>query len=171
MDALQRRTQVLKKIQSKKDAISARELAKIFSVSRQIIVGDVALLRAEGHEIVAGAKGYIYGDQYPNKLKKIVAVQHTQDQTYDELHLFVSLGVIIEDVIVEHPIYGELKGNLNIKTEEDILDFLKNDSQLLSSLTEGIHLHTIIVEDEAHFKTVLDALQKNQFSLTNHEVS
>ena len=41
--------------------VSATALAKQFSVSRQIIVGDVALLRAAGEESLATPRGYVLG--------------------------------------------------------------------------------------------------------------
>lgn len=39
--------------------ISASALAEKFSVSRQIIVGDIALLRSSGEEILATPRGYV----------------------------------------------------------------------------------------------------------------
>ena len=38
--------------------LSAGELAARFDVSRQIIVGDIAILRAGGEEILSTARGY-----------------------------------------------------------------------------------------------------------------
>lgn len=40
-----------------------------------------------------------------------------------ELEIVVKYGGIIEDVIVEHPLYGEIKGILKIKNLNDLNKF------------------------------------------------
>ncbi|EQD76356.1 Helix-turn-helix, type 11 domain protein, partial [mine drainage metagenome] len=46
-----RRQQLLHALETSKEPLSGAYLAELFRVSRQIIVKDIALLRAEGHEI------------------------------------------------------------------------------------------------------------------------
>ena len=81
----------------------------MFEVSRQIIVGDIALLRAQGHHINATARGYVMYEDQDRFIAKI-AVNHTGDLAYDELKCLVDLGIHILDVSVEHAFYGELTG-------------------------------------------------------------
>ena len=57
MTSAQRRQEILSVLQQARQPISAAALAQQFSVSRQIIVGDVALLRAQGQQITAPARG------------------------------------------------------------------------------------------------------------------
>lgn len=59
MTAEQRRQEILTLLEQTDTPLSAAALAHRFSVSRQIVVGDVALLRAQGREIVATARGYV----------------------------------------------------------------------------------------------------------------
>ena len=59
MDGEIRRREIVKRLRETEKPISATRFAKAFDVSRQIIVGDVALLRATGVEIVATARGYM----------------------------------------------------------------------------------------------------------------
>ena len=140
----ERQNYILEQLEENDKAISANEFAKILEVSRQVIVGDVALLRASGHEVIATGKGYILA-----KYKNIatLALMHTPKETRQELELFVKHNIWVIDVIVTHPIYGELKGQVNVKNEEDINRFLLDEPQLLSILTDGIHLHTVSYED------------------------
>ena len=171
MDSTQRREAVFNHIKNSETAISARSLSQIYSVSRQIIVGDVALLRAEGHDIIATGKGYIYGNPYPGRIKKIIAVQHTPEETQAELELFVQMGVVVQDVIVEHPVYGEIRGNLNIQSLEDVYNFMDHDTHLLSSLTDGIHLHTILVDDDKQFLEVIEAMKIHNDYIDENKVT
>lgn len=161
-----RRKDILNKLSNNTSAMSARFLAKEFGVSRQIIVGDIALLRAQGHPIVATSKGYIMYSQDTRYQAKI-AVDHTQAQTEEELRLIVDLGAYVVDVTVFHPIYGEISGQLDIRTHQDIDQFLNEvenkETELLSTLTRGIHLHTISCESQAHYEQVIKALQEKHF--------
>ena len=59
MDSAERRKAILKLLEESEEPVSAGSMAKRFSVSRQIIVGDVALLRASSHAISATPRGFI----------------------------------------------------------------------------------------------------------------
>lgn len=166
MDGNLRREELIKILKQNSNAISASRLAKIFNVSRQIIVGDIALLRAQGETIVASSKGYTL-NPYSEGMPFIVAVNHKEADTLKELLLFVKMGTIVVNVMVEHPLYGELVGNLNIKTNQDIEEFLNIKGSLLSSLTNGIHLHTIICKDLDHYNDVVSELEKENLLYNN----
>lgn len=167
MDGVNRRELILSKLELAEKPISASRFAEKFKVSRQIIVGDVALLRASGYEIVATARGYVMEKEREKQgiLRKI-ACQHIPEQTEEELMTILSFGGEVIDVIVEHPIYGELTGGLHVSTEKEAKDFLKNyeksQASLLSELTAGVHLHTIRCEDEATFKQIKEALAQKK---------
>ena len=165
MDGNKRRVKVLAMIKRSDRALSASFLATELGVSRQIIVGDVALLRAEGHEIIATARGYIIDNTVKkNKYTRKIACQHTPEQTIDELYLLVDLGVHVDDVVVEHEVYGELTGHLGIESRADVDLFIKklalSRARLLSELTLGIHLHTVSCRSKEHFDDVIIALDK-----------
>jgi uncharacterized protein len=127
--------------------IRGGELAKHFRVSRQSLVQDVAILRAGGEDIVATPRGYLLPDRAGRGHRAILACRHAPERTEEELQILVDHGVKILDVIVEHPLYGELRGSLMIESRADLQDFLAHVSAshalLLSSLTGGVHLHTI----------------------------
>ncbi|MGX8680030.1 MAG: transcription repressor NadR [bacterium] len=165
---MDRKLEILKIIQNSIKPVSASVLARHFGVSRQIIVGDIALLRASGHEIAATPKGYII-PQKNNGLQKTIAVKHNDKQMRDELNLIVDEGGIIKDVIVEHQVYGEIRANLDISSRYDVNIFIdaiqKTNSAPLSTLTDGVHLHTLIVTDEDMYARILTALDQAGYLL------
>lgn len=158
MTGNERRSILLKKLANSTQAIPARVFAETFNVSRQIIVGDVAILRAEGHPIVATNKGYLIKTDGSDHIKKYIAVTHPQEKTRAELEIFIKHHIIVESVTVEHPVYGEITGYLNIRTQADIDEFLKQAPELLSTLTQGIHLHTILCPNLASYEAAKSEL-------------
>ncbi|MCL2376455.1 MAG: transcription repressor NadR [Defluviitaleaceae bacterium] len=172
MNANTRRKHILDAIEKADAPISASALAGKLDVSRQIIVGDVALLRAQGHEITATSRGYIVSQSRDeNKFFGKVACQHTAEATQSELYIIVDLGGIIVNVIVEHELYGEITGCLNLKNRDDVDAFLarvkSSEAKLLAELTQGVHLHTIACRDKAHFEGIVQALKAQGFLFEN----
>lgn len=74
----------------------------------------------------------------------------------------VDFGGRILDVIVEHPLYGEIKGNLMIASRRDVHNFVKqlgnSQAQPLAVLTAGVHVHTIEAPTAAVLDEILAAL-------------
>lgn len=163
MEGNERRKEILRQLKLTDKPISASKFAKEFGVSRQIIVGDVALMRAAGDEVMATARGYKLETKKAarGRLAKI-AVQHDATKTQEELETIVAHGGEVVDVIVEHEIYGELVGGLHIKTQKDVDDFMdsyrNSNAALLSNLTNGIHLHTIRYTKEGDLVKIKEAL-------------
>lgn len=161
MDAVKRRRRILGEIERGEGPVSASLLAKALGVSRQIIVGDVALLRAQGHDIIATARGYIVPElKAPNQFVGKIASHHGPDGTRAELYEMVDMGAVVINVIVEHELYGEITGQLNVRSRADADAFAEAAAavKLLSELTMGIHLHTIACRDNAHFEQVRQKL-------------
>ena len=166
-----RRIEILKRITKAKRPINASRLAESFNVSRQIIVGDVALLRANGHEIIATSRGYLLNSKTEGYFGQ-VAVHHSEQDTEKELRLLVGLGVEIVDVTIEHMLYGHLTGQLNITNNDDIDLFLgdleQHRASLLSTLTNGVHLHTLKCSSEDAFKEACAALDRAGYLYQNN---
>lgn len=161
MEAEERRSMIMEKLMAADKPISASSLADTFSVSRQIIVGDIALLRAAGADISATPRGYIRSGTVEGIVHSL-ACKHTKKQTRDELYAIVDEGCTVVNVIVEHPVYGQLTGLLHLSSRHDVNEYIsKSDSKdvrMLSSLTDGIHMHEISCPDEASFERVRNAL-------------
>ena len=164
MDTDLRRIYVLSTIKQQQKSVSAFSLAKELNVSRQVIVGDVALLRAQGYEIIATARGYMIPsfNETAQYLGKVVC-QHTPENTKNELYLIVDLEAVAINVIVDHGLYGEITGSLNLSNRNEVDDFIEkvnaSEVKLLSELTSGIHLHTIACRNKVHFEEVSQALE------------
>lgn len=162
MTAEQRRQEILTLLEQTDTPLSAAALAHRFSVSRQIVVGDVALLRAQGREIVATARGYVI--PAPVGLVRQVACRHTAAQTREELDAMVDCGCTVIDVVVEHPVYGQLTAPLQIASRYDVEQYLLRMENLggqpLSMLTDGIHLHTLSCPGEEAFSQLLARLRE-----------
>lgn len=166
MNASKRRELIILHLKSSPAPTSASNLASILKVSRQIIVSDVALLRAGGIDISATPKGYILSENDTTKsihnFEGILACKHTADQLQDELYTIVDFGAEVLDVTIEHSLYGQLSGRLNIASRYDVdlfLDKIQNSADLpLSILTEGVHLHKIGCKDEKTYNLIKQAL-------------
>ena len=110
---MDRRDRIVEEIRKSGKPLSASALAAMLHVSRQIIVGDVALLRARGIGIIATPRGYVLEEQ-THPCEKKIAVMHGREQLQEELYTIVDYGCTVVDVIVEHPLYGELVGQLHL---------------------------------------------------------
>jgi len=161
MTSEQRRERIAAAIRQSDSPLTGTYLAKLYNVTRQIIVQDIAILRAAGYDIIATPQGYImpHGGR-SRSVTRVFAVKHGYSEMEDELYSIVDLGGKILDVIIEHPVYGEFKARLMISTREDVDCFLaamrKQGAEPLSALTEGVHLHTI----EAESIAVLDQIER-----------
>lgn len=102
MDAASRRQAILDRLRAADRPVSASALASERNVSRQIIVGDIAILRAGGAEISATPRGYVL-PQATDGITRTIACRHTLAQTGQELDILVDNGCTVLDVIVEHP--------------------------------------------------------------------
>lgn len=171
MDGATRRIRILKELSQAEKTISATKLANKFAVSRQIIVGDIALLRASGEEIIATSRGYRLQVPKTDGLEVKIAVCHDPNQVKEELTTILENGGEIVDVIVEHELYGEITGRLCIKTADDLEDFMEkyqqSNSSLLSNLTGGIHLHTIRCQDQQALDAIQQALKEKGILLAD----
>ena len=158
MKGSERRALILKKLIEGKSPIPARILSTEFGVSRQVIVQDISLLRAEGHEIASTNRGYVL--QNGKKLSRVFKVVHTDEQVEEELNLIVDNGGSVDDVFVYHKIYGTVRADMNISNRREVGIFLDNlrsgKSGLLKNVTAGYHYHTVTAADE----DVLNLIQK-----------
>lgn len=166
MDSETRRKALEQRLRQADGPLSAAVLARELSVSRQIIVGDVALLRAGGLDITATPRGYIL-PRPPAGVRRTFACRHRADQMEEELNAIVDQGCTVLDVIVEHPIYGQLTGPLRLSNRYDVAQFVarcrEESASPLSQLTEGVHLHTVLCPDGEAAGRVRQALEELDF--------
>ena len=163
MNSQQRRQQLLVLLRQNSGPVSATAIAKKFGVSRQIIVGDVALLRAAGEQISATPRGYVL-KQEQNLQTRTIAGRHDDEHLLQELYIAVDNGCAVLDVTVEHPIYGQISGQLQVFSRYDADQFYHKltttDAPPLCALTGGVHLHTIQFQHEEDFERVVSRLRE-----------
>ena len=151
----------MRELRSAERPLSATKFAKELSVSRQIIVGDVALLRASGEKILATPRGYIL-ERTNGQIEYTVACVHDFENMEKELNIMVDNGCTVRNVTVEHPIYGQLTGQLQLSSRYDVSQFMeklrKGEVAPLCQLTGGVHLHALSCPDEACFERTKAAL-------------
>ena len=157
MKGEERRKQLLNILSSSNNPVSGGTLSKELDVSRQIIVQDISLLRANGATIFSTNKGYLL--QEVKKYSRVFKVYHTDDQVEEELSTIVDAGGQIRDVFVYHKVYGVLKAEMGIKSRRDVRSYMEEistgKSSLLKNVTSGYPDHTIDAESEE----ILDAIQ------------
>lgn len=171
MKSEKRRNMILDELKKAASPISAGTFAEQYQVSRQIIVGDIALLRASSIEILATPKGYIINSEKSDddSCVYVLACKHDASHTLDELYTIVDYGGEVIDVIVEHPIYGQLTGYLNVASRYDADQFVEKiqeeNTKPLSVLTDGIHLHSIRCKDEKNYQLIKKMLCEKGYLL------
>lgn len=174
MNAAERRTKITELLTQAEGPISATALAAQCGVSRQIIVGDVALLRAGGLSVLATPRGYVLENTaVPAHAERRVVCRHDDDRLHEELYTVVDLGGALIDVTVEHAVYGQICAPLHIFSRYDADVFCEKvrhpDGRLLCGLTGGIHLHTLRAPDQATLDRVVHGLQDKGFLLTDEK--
>lgn len=161
-----RRERLLEILRESPEPISGHELAARLGVSRQVIVQDCALLRAAGNAVVATPRGYLLPERN-SAVKAVIATRHDREHTADELTIMVDHGLKVLDVIVEHPVYGELRGSLMMTSRADVQEFAarvdSGEVALLSELSGGVHLHTIEAPTQERLEHAREALRTHGY--------
>lgn len=164
----ERRRKILDLLSKSNSAISGERLAETFGVTRQVIVQDISVLRSMNYDITSLSRGYILSRRNEGT-KRMVAVKHSKERIREELMCVVQNGGTVLDVIVEHPVYGEIRGNINVSNEDEVERFMgmfeTSFAVPLLSLSNGVHLHTIMAKDEEDIERIISVLDKNKFIL------
>ena len=160
----ERRLELLTILKQQGAPITGTELAKHANVSRQVIVNDINLLKARNEPIVATSQGYLYiQEQKPGRYKRKIVCMHTGEQTREELYTIVDCGVTVENVIIEHAVYGEITASLLVSNRLEVDFFLEKlvetNAHFLSALTDGTHLHVISAPSEELLDKAEDRLR------------
>ena len=166
MNPSERRENILEELRRGGAPVSAGVLARKLKVSRQVIVGDIALLRAANQPITATPRGYLLENEAarPGELIRTIACRHDREGIARELYAVVDNGCGVLDVIVEHAVYGQISGRLQVFSRFDADDFIrrleKSRALPLCDLTGGVHLHTVSCPGEDAFRRVLEKLKQ-----------
>lgn len=165
MTGEERRSDIIKTINNSTTPVAGGKLAEKYEVSRQVIVQDIALLRAAGYDILSTNRGY-----YIKKTKKIThvyKVSHTDNEMEDELNTIVDLGGTVIDVYINHKVYGRIRAELNISSRRHTAEFLETihcgKSSPLKNITANYHYHTIEADSEKTLELIEAALREKGY--------
>lgn len=165
MRAAERRKEIVNIILSEKQAVSGGKLSEMLGVSRQIIVGDISALKADGYDILSTHSGYVI--QGTPLCERVFKVFHTREQTENELNTIIDFGGTVADVYVWHKVYGKMSAPLNISSRHGVAQFLEGvrtgKSSELMNITGGYHYHTVRAESEEVLDNIQRALEEQNF--------
>lgn len=169
MTGSDRRQEILKNIKESDRPVSGSKLAKDYDVSRQVIVQDIALLRASGYDIISTNRGYVLEGQ--TCAERVFKVRHTDEQLETELCTIVDLGGQVKNVMVNHKVYGHIEAELGITSRRKVKEFLADiesgKSTPLKNITSDYHYHTVTADSEETLGMIEEELRKLGFLVEN----
>lgn len=165
MTGSERREAIVKQIQESNNPIPAKKLAADYDVSRQVIVQDIALIRAAGYDIISTNRGYILNE--PKTVSRVFKVHHTDEQLEEELYAIVDLGGCVDNVMVKHRVYGHMEASLMIHSRRQVGEFLEDirngKSSPLKNITSNYHYHKVSADSEQTLNLIEEDLKKRGF--------
>ena len=157
-----RREQMLEYLKCSREPVSGSRLAEAFQVSRQVVVQDIALLRAADQNILSTNRGYLLQGGRENR--RVFAVYHQDSEIEKELNTIVDYGGYVLDVFIDHEVYGTLRADLSIRTRNQVRQLMKDlesgKSTPLKNITSGYHFHTVEADSEETLRLIEEELMQ-----------
>ncbi len=164
MEGSIRREAIIRILNESDAPISGSRLSKELKVTRQVVVGDIQLLRAGGVNILSTASGYVIEKE---GLTSEIKVFHKPEDFYDEMCTIVDLGGEVINESIAHSSYGKVTIPLNItnRSEAKVMaeTFLDGSDKPLSELTNGKHSHLIKVKNDVILLRIQKALNEKGY--------
>ena len=168
MNGEERREKLVELLKNTESPLSGTRLSRLLHVSRQVIVNDIALLRAANVDILSTNRGYLLS--VPVSSTRIFKVCHATEDFEREMQTIIDAGGKIQDIIIEHPVYGRISAPLEIYSRNDIVKFKEKmqsgNAVPLCDITSGVHYHTVLAYSDEILDDVAAALKSNGFLLS-----
>jgi len=165
MNTAERRNEILNFLQNADEPVAARKLASQFGVSRQVIVQDMAVIRAATPGILSTTRGYVI--QQDSSCVREFKVRHESNQTAEEMNLIVDCGGRVKNISISHRVYGRVTAEMDIRSRQDVNEFVQainsSHSSVLSSATSGYHYHLIEASSQERLDLIGEQLKKAGF--------
>lgn len=165
MNINKRRLEILSIIKKSEIPVSAKMLAERFGVSRQVIVQDLSVIRVSTPEIISTNKGYLFkgaASLSRNNSLREFKVCHNEDQVEEELNIIVDCGGTVKNISISHRVYGRISADMNIRSRQDVKEFLQrlsnSKSKLLGNTTFGYHYHLVEAPSEERLDIISERL-------------
>ena len=168
MTTAERRAAILQQLAHAGAPIAARTLATHYGVSRQVIVQDLAVIRASHPGIISTARGYVLEQpDQPAGCTREFKVRHTPDRTGQELNLIVDCGGRVKNISISHRVYGRITAEMDIRSRQDVREFLQSfedsSSTVLSTATDGYHYHLVEAATPDRLSLIEKELKENSY--------
>lgn len=162
---MNRLDKIYKYLQEANRAVSGSELSERFNISRQIIVQEIALLRAKGYDIISTNRGYIISE---NPVSVRLCLAHENEDMIKELYAIVDNGGTIKNVIIDHPVYEEIVAPLNLSNRKEVDEFVakmnRHQGLPLKHLGDGFtHYHEITAPSQEVIDNIVNDLSELGF--------
>ena len=165
MTGQERRNAIVDQIKQSGVPVSGKRLASDYHVSRQVIVQDIALIRAAGHDIISTNRGYILNEPY--RVSRTFKVQHTDEQLEEELNTIVDLGGCVDNVMIHHRVYGKMEAELALSSRRKVGAFMEDirsgKSSPLKNITSNYHYHKVSADSEETLDLIEQELREKGF--------
>ena len=161
MNTSQRRIEILKILRETQVPVAARTLAAQFGVSRQVIVQDMAVIRASTPGILSTTRGYVLQQDEDVAYTREFKVRHGQEQAAQELNLIVDCGGRVKNISISHRVYGRVSAEMDVN--EFVQAISSSRSTVLSSATSGYHYHLVEASSEERLDLIGEQLEKAGF--------
>ena len=175
MSGKERRSEIVQYLTHQNEPVSGTALAQEFGVSRQVIVQDIAILRSANIDILSTNRGYLVQENSYQGISRIFKCCHSDEQAEDELNCIVDQGGIVDNVFVNHKVYGKIEAKMNIRSRRDVKEYMKRihsgKSTLLKNITSDYHYHTIYAESEEILDAIENELSEHGYLIIRNNIS
>lgn len=166
LQALRRREHIVQLLKESRQPLKGSLLAERLGVSRQTLVGDIALLRKEGYPILSTIRGYRL-EESSILQHEVIGISHPPERLERELSIIIAHHVGVKDVMIDHPVYGKVTADLNLYTPKDVRHFMErwkaSSLELFSEWTGGFHYHTLVAETSEDIEAAIHDLIADGF--------
>lgn len=167
MNGRERRNKLIQILSESSTPLSGKELSKRLDVSRQVIVQDMAVIRASTPGILSTTRGYVLQHDKDIACTREFKVRHGQEHAAEELNLIVDCGGRVKNISISHRVYGRVTAEMDIRSRQDVNEFVQainnSHSSVLSSATSGYHYHLIEASSQERLDLIGEQLKKAGF--------
>ena len=168
MTTAERRAAILQQLAHAGAPIAARTLATHYGVSRQVIVQDLAVIRASHPGIISTARGYVLEQpDQPAGCTREFKVRHTPDRTGQELNLIVDCGGRVKNISISHRVYGHMEAVLGVNSRRKVAEFMEDirsgKSSPLKNITSNYHYHRVSADSKETLDMIEEDLRQRGF--------
>lgn len=115
--------------------------------------------------MISTNRGYVL--EQPVHATRVFKVNHTDAQLEEELCSVVDLGGCVENVMVNHRVYGHIEANLQVNSRRKAAEFMEDirsgKSSPLKNITSDYHYHKVSADSEKTLDLIEETLKEKGF--------